>query len=141
MSLYPLIKILLVTAALIVLLGGLWFWYIFISTHGHSMPEQLPGMEDEPPHAVFVYGSLTRPSVRWLILGHTGDPEPATLPGHRRDGLNLETESDAYTEGLVLHVSSEELRRLDRYERLGIRYDRVRIRLKSGQEAWTYIRL
>ncbi len=141
MSIYTLIKILLFTVALLLVLGGLWFWYIFLSDHGHNMPEDVPGVDDEPPHAVFVYGSLTRPSVRRLILGHTGDPEPATLPGHRRDGLNLDTEADARTEGLLLHVSTEELRRLDRYERLGVRYERVRVRLSSGDEAWAYIRL
>jgi hypothetical protein len=39
----------------------------------------------------------------------------------------------------VLAVSPEELRPLDRFERLGIRYHRTELRLDDGRSAWVYL--
>ena len=38
-------------------------------------------------------------------------------------------------------MDADELSRLDRYERLGIRYERRTITLDDGTRAWVYLRL
>ncbi len=70
-----------------------------------------------------------------------GDPTPAILEGYQRNGLDLSPEPDSNVEGLLLRVDADELARLDRYERLGIRYERVEVTLGNGTSAWVYLRL
>ncbi len=115
------------------------FWFVFLGPFGYEAPGE-EALYGEPPHEVFVYGTLKNPAVRWLIIRGSGDPRPAVLPGHRREGLSLVREEGEQTEGLLLSVDTPELRRLDRYERLGVRYDRVRVNLKDTTEAWVYTR-
>jgi gamma-glutamylcyclotransferase (GGCT)/AIG2-like uncharacterized protein YtfP len=92
-------------------------------------------------HRVFVYGTLRFSLVRRLVMGSSGDPEPATLPGFRRRGLNITEEEGAEVRGLLLRVDPAELAALDRYERIGVRYQRRRVTLADGTEAWVYQRL
>lgn len=125
--------------ALLVVVVSLWL--TLLSPFGYTAPEGLPPIPDEETHEVFVYGTLQYPSVRRVVLGRRGDARPAVLDGFRRRYLNIEAARPAHVDGRVLEVSSEELRRLDRYERLGIRYERVRLELRDGTEAWVYRRM
>ncbi|WP_309250819.1 gamma-glutamylcyclotransferase family protein [Halomonas sp. SL1] len=111
-----------------------------LSPWTYERPEHLAPI-GEGPHALFVYGTLTHAPIRWVVYGRAGDPEPASLPGYRRTGLDLKACADCTVEGLALTVSAEELARLDRYERLGIRYLRIRAELSDGSTAWVYRRL
>jgi hypothetical protein len=61
--------------------------------------------------------------------------------GYRKQGLNIMADPSATVEGMRLTVSSTELRALDRYERLGIRYSRIRVTLEDGSTAWVYQRI
>ena len=70
-----------------------------------------------------------------------GKPQPAQLKGFRQDGLDISVAEDAHIEGLQLTVTPEQLKRLDRYERLGIRYTRQNVTLADGTTAWVYRRL
>jgi gamma-glutamylcyclotransferase (GGCT)/AIG2-like uncharacterized protein YtfP len=79
--------------------------------------------------------------VRWVVTGRAGESRSAVLEDFRRTGLDLEEAPGERVEGEVITVSAEELARLDRYERLGIRYERVRLELADGREAWVYRRL
>ncbi|WP_108444311.1 gamma-glutamylcyclotransferase family protein [Halomonas denitrificans] len=117
-----------------------WLWLTMLSPFTYDRPEHLAPIQ-EGPHRVFVYGTLTHAPIRWLVYGRAGDPEPAVLEGFRRTGLDLAPAPSAQVEGLLLRVDAEELSRLDRYERLGLRYERVRIDLRDGREAWVYRRL
>ncbi|MDR5865816.1 gamma-glutamylcyclotransferase family protein [Halomonas koreensis] len=117
-----------------------WLWLTMLSPWTYDRPDHLAPV-GEGPHALFVYGTLTHAPVRWLVYGRTGDPAPATLPGFRRTGLDLVPCAGCEVEGLRLTVDAEELARLDRYERLGVRYERVRVTLADGRRAWTYRRL
>ncbi|MCF8055522.1 MAG: gamma-glutamylcyclotransferase [Desulfocapsa sp.] len=90
---------------------------------------------------VFTYGTLRQPAVRWLVIGRLTPAQPATLPDFRKQGLNLVPETGAHTPGEVFVVDAEALRRLDRYERLGVQYQRSRLILASGATAWVYRRL
>ena len=117
-----------------------WLWWTLLSPYAYERPDHLPPVE-AGPHAVFVYGTLRHAPVRWLVYGRVGDPQPAVLEGYRRDGLDLAEASGATVEGVVLEVSARELARLDRYERLGLRYARVRMTLADGRDVWVYRRL
>ncbi|MEQ6888139.1 gamma-glutamylcyclotransferase family protein [Halomonas sp. CS7] len=117
-----------------------WLWLTMLSPFTYERPDHLAPIA-EGPHRVFVYGTLTHAPIRWLVYGRTGEPEPVVLEGFRRTGLDLAPAASARVEGLLLRVDAEELSRLDRYERLGIRYERVRVTLGDDTRAWVYRRL
>lgn len=134
-------KLILYTLAtfLTLLVAGIgYLWLIFASPFGYNPPENLPAIDEDATYSVFVYGTLTEPWVRWLVMGRAGDSEPAKLPGFRKDELDLKPAPGAVTEGEVITVNADELRALDRYERLGVRYERVELTLQDGDSAWVY---
>lgn len=117
-----------------------WLWLIMLSPWFYERPNDLADIEQRP-HQVFVYGTLRYAPVRLVVMGDFGDPQPAMLEGFQRNGLDLTPQPDHHVEGLLLHVEPNELARLDRYERLGIRYEREMVRLDDGSQAWVYLRL
>lgn len=127
------------TASLTVAVAG-YLWLTLLSPYTYEAPEHLAPIE-RGEHQVFVYGTLRYALVRWMVYGRTGDPEPATLEGFRRETLDLAEAPGEKVNGLLLQVDAKELARLDRYERLGLRYERVRMTLADGREAWVYRRL
>lgn len=122
-----------------------WLWLSLLSPWMYSPPPGLPVIDESAEHRVFAYGTLRFSALRWLVVGRRTPSQPALLPGFRKEGLDVQPARDAQTRGGVLgevfEVSPEELRRLDRYERLGVRYERIAITLDDGQEAWVYRRL
>ncbi len=76
--------------------------------------------------------------MRWLVTGRAGSSEPAQLVGYQKQQLDIKPVAGATTEGEVIRVTADELRALDRYERLGVRYERVELTLQDGQSAWVY---
>lgn len=131
--------LLLVLAGLTVLVA-LWLWLTLLAPFTYDRPEDLPPVA-EGPHRVFVYGTLRFDIVRWAVMGRAGQTRPAVLEGFRREGLDVDRAPGAEVEGEVVEVSAEQLARLDRYERLGLRYERVTVELADGTEAWVYRRL
>lgn len=117
-----------------------WLWLTMLSPFTYERPAHLDPI-GEGPHEVFVYGTLRVPPVRWIVIGDRVETRPAHLEDWRRSGLDLEPAPGKQVPGEVLTVTAEELARLDRYERLGIRYERVRLPLADGSEAWVYRRL
>jgi gamma-glutamylcyclotransferase (GGCT)/AIG2-like uncharacterized protein YtfP len=93
---------------------------------------------------LFVYGTLQIPTVQQVVFGRSIMGLPDTLPGFRKSEINLEghiypiavRDADSQIDGLLLELTSDELARGDEYETSA--YDRVRVRLKSGIEAWVY---
>lgn len=130
---------LLSLAGLPLALAG-WLWLTLLSPFGYDPPDDLAPIA-QGTHEVFVYGTLRSGLVRWLVTGRAGESRPAVLEGFRREGLDLTEAPGERVVGELLRVSAEELARLDRYERLGIRYERVRLPLADGREAWVYRRL
>lgn len=122
------------------LIAAGYLWLVMLSPFIYERPADLAPIASGE-HRVFVYGTLRHPAIRWLVYGRSGDPREATLEGFRRDGLDLTPAANGRVEGLVLRVDAAELARLDRYERLGIRYERVRVELANGLDAWVYQRL
>lgn len=135
-------KTLLITLALLLAATAsvlFYLWLTLLSPFGYEYPEsRAPEPTEAGHHLVFVYGTLRFAPVRWIVTGRAGDPEPHTLEGYRKTGLDIETAPGHEVEGMILTVSREELRRLDRYERLGVKYRRHAITLDDGREAWVY---
>lgn len=126
--------------ATLVLAG--WLWWSLLSPFGYQPPADLPAIDPARTHHVFAYGSLRSAWVRRIAMGRSADPQPAVLPGYAREGSrNVRPAPEKETRGVVFGVSAEELRRLDRFERLGVRYERVETRLTDGRSAWLYRRL
>ncbi len=121
--------------------GGLYWWYVMLSPYGHSLPPDPDGIYLQSRHGLFAYGTLTSPVVRWVVLGESVPAEAARLEGFRRQGLDLVVAPGEYVSGQYLAVSGPQLRRLDRYERLGSRYTRERHALIDGRQAWLYRRI
>jgi len=127
----------------LVLAGGFVFylWFTLLSPFGYQPPENQVIMDGGQPHSLFVFGTLRQPWVRWLVMGRTGDTEPAVLEGYRKEALDITPATGSRVKGEVIEVDSRELARLDRYERLGVRYERTPMELADGQIAWVYRRL
>lgn len=123
--------------ALLAVAAG-YLWLTFASPFGYNPPDNLPAIDDHSTYSVFVYGTLTKPWVRWLVMGRAGEGEPAQLPDFSKEQLDIKPLAGAKTEGTVIRVNAEELRALDRYERLGVRYERVELTLDNGDSAWVY---
>lgn len=128
--------------ALLVALGIVLFylWFVLLSPLGYEAPEDLPPIA-EGEHQVFVYGTLRFGLIRWLVYDRWDDPQEATLAGFRREELDLKRASEAQVKGYLLEVDSTELKNLDRYERLGIRYYRDCVTLSNGNLVWVYRRI
>ncbi|MGM0521240.1 MAG: gamma-glutamylcyclotransferase family protein [Pseudomonadota bacterium] len=117
-----------------------WLWLTMLSPWFYDRPDHLSPIQSRP-HQVFVYGTLTYAPVRLVVMGTLADPEPARLENFTREGLDIAPAPGEHIDGLRLTVTPEELARLDRYERLGIRYERVKLPLANGTNAWVYRRL
>lgn len=134
-------RFILLSTGVVMVLPPFAFWLIMLSPFTYDYPDDWQVPASDHTHPVFVYGTLTAAPVRWLVMGRAGEPGQYTLEGYERQGLDLRKDEKSRVEGLLLEVSAEELRRLDRYERLGIRYERVRISLAGDCSAWVYRRL
>lgn len=129
--------LLLITGLLPLLLVSYW-WLIWQSPWLYQPPVDLPLLDDRETHLVFAYGTLKSPLVRFIVTRRISSGEIARLPGYEREALNITPNEGSYTEGIVFKATPEELRRLDRYERIGIRYERREHQLDNGQAAWVY---
>lgn len=142
-------------AVILLLAVATWLWLTMLSPWFYQRPSDLPAVANGT-HQVFVYGTLRYAPIRYLVMGTSGSPETASLGGYRRCGLNIApvkaapiktvpdksaSAPDTVINGLVLEVSAVELARLDRYERLGVRYTRRQITLQDSRRAWVYRRL
>ncbi|UYO74448.1 gamma-glutamylcyclotransferase [Halomonas qinghailakensis] len=117
-----------------------WLWLTMLSPWFYERPAHLPVIEQRTHH-VFVYGTLRYSPVRWVVMGSSGNPQPARLEGFTKEGLDLAPDANSVVEGLRLAVTADQLARLDRYERLGIRYERIKQTLSDGSRVWVYVRL
>jgi gamma-glutamylcyclotransferase (GGCT)/AIG2-like uncharacterized protein YtfP len=134
------VKRLLVLCTILLLGLAGWLWLTMLSPWFYDRPDHLADIEKRSHH-VFVYGTLRYAPVRWIVMGGSGNPQAATLEGYQRNGLDLSPLPDSQVDGLRLRVTADQLARLDRYERLGIRYERVEKQLADGTRAWVYQRL
>ena len=96
--------------------------------------------------SLFVYGTLRDPQVQANVFGRVVQGQADTLDGYRKAEITIggsvypiavaDPMRDQSIAGQVLEVTPAELVDIDRYE--GDEYRRVRVRLRSGLEAWVY---
>jgi gamma-glutamylcyclotransferase (GGCT)/AIG2-like uncharacterized protein YtfP len=103
---------------------------------------------------LFSYGTLRDAAVQRAVFGRTLEGTDDTLGGYRLAQVRLADWNGARISGdlqrtlvpadgecvtgAVLHVSDDELRLADSYEPR--EYQRIKVRLRSGTEAWVYLR-
>jgi hypothetical protein len=106
---------------------------------------------------LFSYGTLQDEAVQIATFGRKLLGVPDTLPGFRQTRLRIQdpavvaasgeeyyrnvqfTGLDAdCIEGVVFSVTRKELEQADQYE-LDAHYKRIRVKLKSGTQAWVYV--
>jgi|ERR1041384_6152045 hypothetical protein len=105
---------------------------------------------------LFSYGTLQLEQVQLETFGRKLDGEPDGLPGYRLVMITITNEnfvaksgtanhrnlqftgnSADVVEGFVFKVTSDELEQADAYEPEG--YERVRVPLSSGANAWVFV--
>ena len=105
---------------------------------------------------IFSYGTLQDEKVQRTIFGRALQASADAILGYRLttiqnsnpdavaiSGLAVHTvlEPDANgapIEGSLFHISAEELAQADKYE--SAEYKRIRVNLRSGIDAWVYVR-
>ncbi len=105
---------------------------------------------------LFSYGTLQQAGVQMASFGRLLAGTPDALPGWKREMVEITdvevfaksgerfhpivVPGDASDEvpGMVFEITSEELASADRYEVAD--YKRIAVRLKSGKEAWVYVK-
>jgi gamma-glutamylcyclotransferase (GGCT)/AIG2-like uncharacterized protein YtfP len=98
---------------------------------------------------LFVYGTLRDPILRERITGRSiVSFKHSYLKGFRHETIVLDgiiypilvedTNSIAPVEGELIEITQEELTLMDEYE--GSEYRRIKIILKDGGKAWTYVK-
>jgi gamma-glutamylcyclotransferase (GGCT)/AIG2-like uncharacterized protein YtfP len=92
---------------------------------------------------LFVYGTLKEPEVQSRVIGRIIKGIPDTLNGYTKSTITINnntypiiSQGEGNVEGLILEVTTEELKKLDEYETSA--YKRKKVTLKSGKEAWAY---
>lgn len=116
-------------------------------------------MSEEQSHDIllFSYGTLQLESVQMASFGRRLQGTPDSMPGYARTFVEItdpqvlaasgerfhpivSASDDPADEvaGTVFRISAGELQAADRYEVAD--YRRVRVRLKSGCDAWVYVR-
>jgi gamma-glutamylcyclotransferase (GGCT)/AIG2-like uncharacterized protein YtfP len=112
-------------------------------------------MTDTPSVRLFSYGTLRQAGVQMASFGRLLDGREDMLPGYRLGQLeitdpNVLAKSEARfhpiaeesagdeVAGTVFEITEAELAAADAYEVDD--YKRVSVRLKSGVEAWVYVR-
>ena len=93
---------------------------------------------------LFVYGTLIHPEIQQKIIGRVVKTEPGVLGDYKKSTIKINDniypiivpDENSVVGGLVLAVSSSELRNIDEYETNA--YRRTKVILKSGKEAWVY---
>jgi gamma-glutamylcyclotransferase (GGCT)/AIG2-like uncharacterized protein YtfP len=114
-------------------------------------------MDHEPKETerLFSYGTLQTESVQLSTFGRKLDGHPDALVAYRLRMIQIMDQEFVATsgaeyhrtleftgnpsdvvEGTVLAVTEHELEQADAYEPDG--YERVRVKLRSGNEAWVY---
>jgi gamma-glutamylcyclotransferase (GGCT)/AIG2-like uncharacterized protein YtfP len=105
---------------------------------------------------LFSYGTLQQQSVQLSSFGRLLKGAPDALPGWKREMVEI-TDPDVLAKsgmrfhpiivpgtapdevaGMVFEITEDELASADRYEVSD--YKRIAVRLKSGTEAWVYVK-
>ncbi|HEY0105073.1 MAG TPA: gamma-glutamylcyclotransferase family protein [Rhizomicrobium sp.] len=104
---------------------------------------------------LFSYGTLRDEKVQCAVFGRPVAGTPDAITGYRLRSVTISSKgaaaisgTDAHTilepgegdpiEGTLFHISAADLACADAYE--SAEYKRIRVRLRSGVDAWVYVR-
>ncbi|MEK6824076.1 MAG: gamma-glutamylcyclotransferase family protein [Nanoarchaeota archaeon] len=97
---------------------------------------------------IFVYGNLRNLEIQKKVIGRIAESSEDSIRGYKLSQINLRGEifpilitsgsSRDFVVGLVLEVSEEELKKIDKFETDA--YKRKRVVLSSGKESWVYVK-
>ena len=95
---------------------------------------------------LFVYGTLKDPKVQKKIIGRVIDSKPDILVGYKKSTVIIDgviypiliRHQNGIIKGEILNLSQLELEKVDLYET--DTYRRIKVILKSGVEAWVYVK-
>ncbi|MCC5826504.1 gamma-glutamylcyclotransferase family protein [Alkalimonas sp.] len=129
-----------ITAIVLMVCFTLWLLWLWWPAPFFFMPDERVEYQQQS-YQLFAYGTLRNRLVRKLVTGRDVKVTVDELAGFERQGLNIVANEAAVTAGVRMQVSKRQMQRLDRYERLGLRYCRFQVFLTSGEQAWVYQRL
>jgi len=100
----------------------------------------------ENKEKLFIYGTLADSKIQQKVLGRMIQGVTNSLVGYKKSKVVIEGEfypaiildKTSEVDGLVIEVTTNELRLLDAYETGA--YKRTKINLKNGILAWVYIK-
>lgn len=97
---------------------------------------------------LFVYGLLKKPEIQKKVIERTAEGLEDSIKGYKISQINLEGEifpilikSNSprdFVLGLVLEVSEEELKKIDKFKTDA--YKRKKVILSSGKDVWVYVK-
>jgi gamma-glutamylcyclotransferase (GGCT)/AIG2-like uncharacterized protein YtfP len=95
---------------------------------------------------LFVYGTLRDPEMQRAVTGRGQEGIAATLEGYACRSVKIEREEypiavpslNSSIDGVLLSVAAAELTLYDEYETIA--YERIRVSLKCGTDAWCYVK-
>jgi hypothetical protein len=112
----------------------------------------------EPGEYLFSYGTLQQENVQRAVFGRPVSGQPDAIVGYDLVPVTISSQqavaisgkavhttlvpakgAAAPIEGVVFHISPEDLAAADRYE--SAEYKRIKVALRSGIEAWVYVRV
>jgi gamma-glutamylcyclotransferase (GGCT)/AIG2-like uncharacterized protein YtfP len=120
-----------------------------------SLPEAIMSANEMTIENLFSYGTLRQEDVQLATFGRRLASRPDTLVGYALKNIQIEDRSFAakngahqrtlqftgsasdLVEGVVLALTRQELQQADEYEPDD--YERVRVHLRSGLDAWVYL--
>jgi gamma-glutamylcyclotransferase (GGCT)/AIG2-like uncharacterized protein YtfP len=93
---------------------------------------------------LFIYGTLREPEIQKKAFGRIAGGVADSLRGYRNGEALIKGEKypiilpdkEGIVEGLLIKVSPEELKILDKYEE---EYERKEVVLESGERTWVYV--
>jgi gamma-glutamylcyclotransferase (GGCT)/AIG2-like uncharacterized protein YtfP len=107
--------------------------------------------------ALFSYGTLRDEKVQRAVFGRTLQSAPDAIVGYKLVDVKIESQDAVAISGIAVHtilepagpdaapiegalfrITPEELARADAYE--SAEYKRIKVTLRSGANAWVYVR-
>jgi len=94
---------------------------------------------------IFVFGNLMDDNVQFAAFGRRAEFVYDTLFDYKKEGIRINGSTSSNIvparghslAGSILYLTPEEVKILE--NKFGPAYRKIRVRLNSGREAWTYI--
>lgn len=125
---------------------GLWGSLAILLGLGPGDPGSNPGSPSLfMKELLFIYGTLKSKNIQDEVIGEEPKEKKDILENHIFSGIKIDGKTflvvtpkeNSSVDGFVIEVTSEELKKIDKYE--GKEYIRRKVKLKSGVVTWVYM--